>query len=242
MRVTANIFYLFFVFFVLPIHDLCSQSSNKNHVQVNVNEKTESMVFSVLNSKKSIKISSQKFYFWYSSNQIKSTQGGYSGKLLDGVYTCFYLNNNLKEKGIFKLGLRDKSWNSWHENGKLSEVSIWNNGFKNGKSFIYNDKGELVKILNYKNSLLNKNQLYYQDGKIVEQKKYKMGVEIIKAVKPIKQVEPDSLKTQKQNLEKKSEKKAPKKNEKLNSENDKGEKPKKSIFNIFKRKTDTAKS
>jgi antitoxin component YwqK of YwqJK toxin-antitoxin module len=68
------------------------------------------------------------FYYWYSANAIHATQGGYSGKLLNGPYTEFYLNKNLKEQGSFKKGLKDGIWKSWKEDGTLSHTFTWKNG------------------------------------------------------------------------------------------------------------------
>jgi hypothetical protein len=68
------------------------------------------------------------FYYWYSANAIHFTQGGYSGQLLNGVYTEYYLNKNLKEQGRFKKGLKDGSWKSWNEDGTVNKVFWWKNG------------------------------------------------------------------------------------------------------------------
>jgi antitoxin component YwqK of YwqJK toxin-antitoxin module len=67
-------------------------------------------------------------YYWYSANMIHSTQGGFSGKLLNGQYEEFYLNKNLKQQGTFKKGLKDGAWKTWGENGMLLETSTWKNG------------------------------------------------------------------------------------------------------------------
>ncbi len=74
------------------------------------------------------RIKSDRFYYWYSSNKIHFTQGGFSGKLLNGGYNEYYLNKNLKEQGNFKKGLKDGAWKSWNEEGTLSQLSIWKNG------------------------------------------------------------------------------------------------------------------
>ena len=73
-------------------------------------------------------IKSNRFYYWYSSNKIHFSQGGFSGKLLNGAYSEFYLNKNLKEQGNFKKGLKNGTWKSWSEDGTLSQLSVWKNG------------------------------------------------------------------------------------------------------------------
>src|ERR1700728_4802757 len=46
-----------------------------------------------------------RIYYWYDNNNIHLSQGGFSGKLLNGLYESYYLDHNLKEQGIFKKGL-----------------------------------------------------------------------------------------------------------------------------------------
>lgn len=69
-------------------------------------------------------------YYWYSANIIHETQGGYSGRLLDGLYTAYYPNKNLKEQGRFKKGLKDGLWKAWKEDGSLQSTSNWKKGFE----------------------------------------------------------------------------------------------------------------
>jgi len=68
------------------------------------------------------------FYFWYYAGGIHSTQGGYSGKLLDGSYNEYYLSKALKQQGTFKKGLKNGKWKSWSEDGSLKEDILWKNG------------------------------------------------------------------------------------------------------------------
>jgi len=68
------------------------------------------------------------FYNWYSANAIHSTQGGFSGKLLNGRYNEYYLNKSLKEQGAYKRGLKTGSWQQWKDDGTLLRQSSWKNG------------------------------------------------------------------------------------------------------------------
>jgi hypothetical protein len=68
------------------------------------------------------------FYYWYSANQVHSTQGGYSGQLLNGLYTEYYRNKNLKEQGVFWRGLKDGVWKTWNQDGTLKQVIAWHEG------------------------------------------------------------------------------------------------------------------
>src|SRR5581483_10726142 len=40
-------------------------------------------------------------YYWYDAGDIHITEGGYSGKLLNGLYTEYYPDKNLKQQGAF---------------------------------------------------------------------------------------------------------------------------------------------
>lgn len=75
-------------------------------------------------------IKSDRFYYWYSANMIHSTQGGFSGRLLNGLYAEYYLNKNLKEQGTFKKGLKDGVWKKWKEDGTLNNTTTWKNGLE----------------------------------------------------------------------------------------------------------------
>lgn len=119
-------------------------------------------------------------YFWFTSNKIISTRGGFDGKLLHGYYKCFYLNNNLKESGNFKYGLKKGEWRYWFENGRLKEIIHWKNGKKHGAYRLYNESGELIGKGNFKSDKLNGKFKTYSKGKLTETVKYKEG-EVIPA-------------------------------------------------------------
>lgn len=92
-----------------------------------------------------------RLYYWFSSNTIKQTQGGYSGHLLNGPYKEFYLNKNLKEQGEFNKGLKTGVWKSWSPDGILLQQITWKNGIKSGAFALYDEKGHLKQKGNYKN-------------------------------------------------------------------------------------------
>lgn len=69
-----------------------------------------------------------RYYYWYSANIIHATQGGFSGRLLDGPYTAFYLNKNLKEQGAYSKGLKAGVWKAWQEDGSPGPVTRWKKG------------------------------------------------------------------------------------------------------------------
>ncbi len=75
-----------------------------------------------------ITIDDDKYYYWFAANDIKKTRGGYDGKILHGLYSAFYMNKNLKEKGKFHYGLKKGEWKEWYRNGELKEKSFYKKG------------------------------------------------------------------------------------------------------------------
>jgi len=119
-------------------------------------------------------------YYWFSGSQINTTQGGYSGKLLNGKYQDFYLNKNLKEAGVFEEGLKTGQWKSWTENGLLKDEYTYKSGVKNGNYVKYDSTGKALQKGRYKQDLLNGKQItmvgdsttvaYYHRGKAKQRK------------------------------------------------------------------------
>jgi antitoxin component YwqK of YwqJK toxin-antitoxin module len=183
---------------------------------ITVNYEDYTVKTQMLKNNKSISINNERIYMWYASQKIMETKGGYEGKLIHGKYTSFYLNNQLKEQGHIKYGLRNKEWKYWYADGKLKEIISWKNGVKNGTYCLYNDYGQLMAKSNFKNDKLHgKFYTYGLNGIIIDKKKFKNGEEII----PKPKVE----KVRKEKIPK--EKKV--KEEKPKDENSKTEKPKK---------------
>jgi antitoxin component YwqK of YwqJK toxin-antitoxin module len=143
---------------------------------------------------KKIKRQPDKYYYWYKSRTIQITHGDYDGRLLDGDFTSFYDNKNLKVKGTFSAGLKTSKWINWYPNGEYSSIYQWKKGEKNGKFCEYNEKGELLRSGVYKNDLLNgalleyssdgKCQIrQYRNGEIVQPPAKEKNEEATKAVK-----------------------------------------------------------
>jgi hypothetical protein len=137
-------------------------------------------VIAVVKPTDMVSTQSDATYFWFSGNQINTTQGGYSGKLLNGEYQDFYLNKNLKEKGFFDRGLKTGLWKNWTDNGILKDAFTFKNGIKNGSYIKYDTIGRVMQKGHYKQDLLSGKQitmlgdsvvvLYYQHGKVKEKK------------------------------------------------------------------------
>lgn len=121
--------YIFLFFFCILSFAAYSQKLpdyGLNRVRITQPDKTIVAEIASVSSNPSIK--QNLIYFWYSTNTIHTSQGGFSGKLLNGLYTEYYVNKNLKEQGDFKKGLKDGVWKEWDKDGSLVAISTWKNG------------------------------------------------------------------------------------------------------------------
>lgn len=85
-----------------------------------------------------------KLYHWYGTQQVRTTMGGYSGRVLHGTYTRYYPSNDLAESGSFKNGLKHGQWYSWYPNGLKQRESMWKAGEQSGPFRIWNEEGLLL--------------------------------------------------------------------------------------------------
>jgi len=121
-----NIIFIFFCFLCYSAYSQKLPDFGLNKIRITQPDKIIVAEIEPISSKPSIKPSLS--YYWYSANTIHTSQGGFSGKLLNGLYTEYYTNKNLKEQGNFKKGLKDGVWKSWNEEGTLIAVTNWKHG------------------------------------------------------------------------------------------------------------------
>lgn len=131
---------------------------------------------------KALKLDLTKHYNWYSNNAVKVTQGAYAGKLLDGTYIASYNNGNLKEKGIFILGLKDGEWKTWDENGVLLGSKTYSKGVLDG-AFINFEVGKVKESGNYKNGALHGRMKVHVKQDSIAISKYKEGQIVVPKTK-----------------------------------------------------------
>jgi antitoxin component YwqK of YwqJK toxin-antitoxin module len=121
-----KILFVMFLFFSGVVYGQKMPDSGVNKIRINESDKT--VVAGIIRFDGKPRLKPGLFYYWYSANAIHSTQGGFSGLLLNGPYSEYYLNKNLKEEGAFKKGLKSGIWKSWNEDGTVNNVSIWEKG------------------------------------------------------------------------------------------------------------------
>ncbi len=173
--------------FILLYHLVPAQIKQKEYQPVYVNYPDYTVKTTVIAQNKKVNVDRALTYYWYSANKIQETMGGIEGKALHGLYSAFYLNGNLKEKGVFKTGVKNGEWTTWYENGKIKEIITWKKGIRSKSSFNYNSEGAIVSSSEYKNGKLNGYLVQYKNGAVLEKKKYKDGIEVIIKVKEKKE-------------------------------------------------------
>lgn len=152
-----------------------------------INDPDSSLKANVMKSTHSIRIKPDRTYHWYNKNTIQHTDGGYSGRLLHGLYESFYADHNLLTQGKFDHGLKDGLWISWFRNGKIKERIHFNQGELNGCQELFDSTGHLRMRIYYHNNLrAGKTTIFSQDrpDSVIH---YKKG-----HIVPVKRKKPDT--------------------------------------------------
>lgn len=109
---------------------------------------------------------SNRFYCWFKSGNIISTEGGFGGNLLDGLFTESYPNKNLCQQGIYQNGLKEGNWKNWNLDGTYANTFNFHNGLKSGIYWIFDSSGQLTEHGLYRKGKLNGRQVrFLPDGK-----------------------------------------------------------------------------
>lgn len=166
---------------VVLLTGLAREGQGRSHdtYEININKKDSSVRANVYNDPLTVKTKTGCTYYWYAYNKIHFTQGGYDGRLLHGEYVCFYPNGNIKQKGNFKDGLKEGEWVSWYDNGVIAEIAHWKGGLRQGAYKNFSQAGGIHIEACYKNDKLNGNYITYEEEKITEKKRYRMGKELL---------------------------------------------------------------
>lgn len=210
--------FCFLLFFLAPFLFCAQRAIDPDKIRqfnVTINQEDQIVKTQILKDPKKIHIDNEATYMWYTSNQLVETKGGYDGKLLHGYYKAFFFNNQLREMGQMRYGLKHRKWRYWYSNGMLREIITWKNGRKCGAYAIYNDQGMLMARGRFKNDLLSgRFQTFDLNGKVTETKYYRNGTEQAPRAskKKNKSEQPELTKEEKELLKKqKAEEKALKK-------------------------------
>jgi len=144
----------FFILLLLPVLGFGQQLPPSGMDRVHIATDGINIQAEILPVSEAPELYNDRFYFWYSANVIHSTQGGFSGRLLNGLYKEYFPNKNLKEEGLFKEGLKDGIWKTWNEGGNLVQQYTWKKGIRSGKYFLCDDRGYIRESGIYKKNVL----------------------------------------------------------------------------------------
>lgn len=172
---------LAFSFFCTSAQLIFSQKIQQKYftVYLNNSENNCAIQAQVATKKTKIRYSDTLKYYWYYIDKIIITQGASDGKILHGKYATFYYNKNLKEKGVFKKGLKNGHWMKWDDKGILQEMTNWHNGYRQGKQTLFDSVGIKKQEATYSKGKLNGRFFTYSNGKIATEKKFKKGTEVL---------------------------------------------------------------
>lgn len=124
-----------------------------------------------------------KRYFWFNDGVVKSTVGGYSGKLFNGRFEKTGRDGSLLEKGRFINGLKEGKWIAWFENGLLSSKCYWRSGLRTGDFLFYHDNGVVFKKGKFRKDVVHgRVQVFDRNGNHVLTENYKHG-RLVKSVR-----------------------------------------------------------
>lgn len=166
------------MFFTGAAQDILIEQTSK----VTTVEADHSVTAYVFPVKREPVINPDVIYYWFKAGRIHHTQGGYSGSLLNGHFSSFYLTKNLKEEGDFKKGVKSGFWRSWRENGVLERSAYYKKGLEHGRFMIYNDSGVVRQSGRMKDGKLHGNvktyfsqdsvtNVFYRNGEVTVRKK-----------------------------------------------------------------------
>lgn len=144
-----------------------------NHFSVNTD--SISIEGYLADQRKEINTDDRKMYSWFAGGKINNSQGDYKDRLLDGVYTSSYINKRLKEKGVYKNGLKKGNWLKWDEAGKLKVKRHFIKGWLSGFRTVYDSTGVPKSRVHYKRNQMNGKAQDYQAGHWVKTGNYKNG-------------------------------------------------------------------
>ena len=123
---------------------------------------------------------------WYKNNNLKY-KGNYRDGLMDGKWTYYWNNGNIKAEGLFingdggnrniitkiPINGRDGKWSSWHKKGgKWSEI-YFVNGKKHGSQINWYDNGQKELVGYYEDDVAVKTwSWWYVDGSPMQEGEY----------------------------------------------------------------------
>lgn len=89
-------------------------------------------------------------YHWVRSQNMMVTRGGVGGAVLDGSFSAFHPNGQLREQGEFRRGLKHGEWRTWDRTGRSMVSAQWHKGLRHGLEIHYAADGSIAGRSHYK--------------------------------------------------------------------------------------------
>ena len=105
----------------------------------------------------------EREYHWLRGGGLHTTQGGRAGKLLHGRYSACDEKGQLRESGVYKLGLKDGEWRTWNADGRLQLLQRWKAGRREGRSLVFDKAGQPMRMERYRHDVLTKVKMLNKD-------------------------------------------------------------------------------
>jgi antitoxin component YwqK of YwqJK toxin-antitoxin module len=87
----------------------------------------------------------------------------------------YHANGQVKNKGHFALGYREKYWHHYTNNGSLESEGHYRKGKKNNWWSYYNSTGEVIHKCQLHNDVKNGYCLHFKGNEIVKASRYSEG-------------------------------------------------------------------
>ncbi|MFT6747305.1 MAG: hypothetical protein ACJAZ2_001655 [Glaciecola sp.] len=93
----------------------------------------------------------------------EKTSFTYVNNQLEGEYVWHYASQKVRQRGVFKDGLREGLVKSYFESGKLKSINNYKDGFLDGKQKEFDRVGDLSRIYHFDHKIIS--GAYYFKGK-----------------------------------------------------------------------------
>ena len=98
--------------------------------------------------------------------------------VVEGEFNSFYLNGNLKEKGVLVNGVKDGIWEEYFDqNGKISLIKNYQLGIKFGSWKKFDINGNFLFEDTYDSSgFISNSKMFYENGNLFRETSYSRGL------------------------------------------------------------------
>lgn len=156
------------------IDDMKRQATNTNSIIISLGDTIVNFHLLPI-EQQDTRVQLDKTYWWYGSGRLNRTQGGYSGRLLDGAFIVRSAEGRLLEKGVMSAGKRSGEWIQWYPTGSIHSIYNWKYGELHGAFRELWPNGELQRTGRFKNGMLQGQVTQYDEAGQAVKLRYHKG-------------------------------------------------------------------